>query len=123
MCVCVCVYVCVCVCVLHCECYMSVLCHVQTIEVQHAQQIRALEEGLEKKVEELKETHQQVRHNLECNHFENTTGHLLQLQKTEGDLQEMDKRITQVEDILETKQGTKQSLQRCIYSIDLVRFN
>ena len=87
---------------------MYILCHVQAIEAQHAQQIRALEEKLETKVEELQKMHQQVRHNLECNHFANTTGHLLQLQEAEDDLQKKDKHVAQLEDILETKQGTVQ---------------
>ena len=96
---------------LHCECYVYILCHVQVIVVQRAQQIKDLEEKLEKNVEELKEMHQQVRHNLECNHFANTTGHLLQLQEAEDNLRKRDKRVAQLEDILETKQGTRQSPQ------------
>ena len=64
-----------------------------------------MEEKLEKKVQELKETHQHVRHNLEYNDFANTTGHLLQVQEAEDDLQKKDKHAAQLEDILETKQG------------------
>ena len=79
----------------------------QAIEVQCAQQRRALEGKLEKKVEELKETHQQVRDNSECSHFSSSTGHLLQLQEAEDDVQK--KFVAQLEDILEEKQAKNQS--------------
>ena len=62
-------------------------------------------------MQELKEMHQRVRHNLKYNDFANITGHLLQLQEAEDDLQKKDKHAVQLEDILKTKQGTRQSLQ------------
>ena len=51
-----------------------ILNQMQAIDDQCAQQIKSLEEELAEKAEELKETYQKVRYNLECNDFVNAVG-------------------------------------------------
>ena len=51
-----------------------ILCHMQDIDDQRAQQIRSLEEELEEKEKELKGMYQKVRYNLEYNDFANAIG-------------------------------------------------
>ena len=83
----------------------------QGIEIQKSQQMRSLEEKLEKKVEELNEKYQQVSYNFEYNNFANIAGQLLQLHKVEDNLQEKEKLIALLEASLEGKQTQLSCIQ------------
>ena len=83
----------------------------QAVEIQRTQRIRSLEGKLEEKVQELKETCQQVSYNHKCNDFATVIVQLLHLLKMEDNLQAKDKQISRLEASLEEKQ-TKQAEKR-----------
>ena len=56
----------------HAERYILYI--MQAVETQHAQQIKSLEKNLKEKMQELKETYQKVRNNLEYNDLANVIG-------------------------------------------------
>ena len=58
----------------------NILCHMQAVDIQHAQQVRPLKEELELEEEELRQSYPQVRYNIEHIFFANAIRQLLQLQ-------------------------------------------